>query len=98
MKKLLLWIVLLIFSLNVRAQTAAPAAKPGFKLFFEKTYLHTDREVYAGGDDIWFKAYLVNGQSNQLFNPDNNLYVELISPAAEIVERKTIRMDNGLGN
>lgn len=73
-------------------------AKPGFKLFFEKTYLHTDREHYAAGEDIWFKAYLVNGQSNELFNSSNNLYVELISPQSAVIDRKIIRLDNGLGN
>lgn len=84
-----------LITFNSIAQITPPAS---FKLFFEKIYLHTDREVYANGDDIWFKAYLVNGQSNELFNSSNNLYIELISPEAEVIERKTIRLDDGLGN
>ena len=26
----------------------------------EKVYLHTDRTYYFPGDDIWFKAYLID--------------------------------------
>ncbi|MVN23436.1 MG2 domain-containing protein [Mucilaginibacter arboris] len=75
------------------------AAKPaGFKLFFEKVYLQTDRNLYASGDNLWFKAYLVNGLSTSLTNTSNNLDVELISPEATIISREIIRMDNGLGN
>ncbi|MDR1340021.1 MAG: hypothetical protein LBK58_08230, partial [Prevotellaceae bacterium] len=30
---------------------------------FEKVYLHLDRHFYLSGDDIWFKAYLVDAQT-----------------------------------
>lgn len=69
-----------------------------YKLFFEKAYIHTDREHYLAGEDIWFKAYLVNAQTNLLLNSSNNLYVELIKPDAKIADRLIIRLDNGLGN
>jgi hypothetical protein len=76
---------------------SAPTVPTKIQLFFEKTYLHTDREYYATGEDIWFSAYLVNGRSANLTSTSNNLYVELISPAAEIVDRKVIRLEKGLG-
>lgn len=69
----------------------------GIKLFFEKVYLHVDRNYYASGDDIWFKAYLVNAQSNYPFGTSNNLYAELINPVNTIVKREVIRLDNGIG-
>jgi hypothetical protein len=28
-------------------------------MLVEKVYLHTDRDTYYPGDNIWFKAYLV---------------------------------------
>ena len=73
------------------------ADKKTVNLFFEKTYLHTDRSNYGSGEDIWFSAYLVNGKSSSLTNTSNNLYVELISPMATILDSKNIRMDEGLG-
>ena len=32
----------------------------------EKIYLHFDKPFYAGGDTIWFKAYIVNSEENAL--------------------------------
>ncbi|HSC37575.1 MAG TPA: hypothetical protein VLD19_06890, partial [Chitinophagaceae bacterium] len=69
-----------IFLLPVFSFYASMAQSGGFKLFFEKTYLHTDRSYYSAGEDIWFKAYLVNGQSNYSTTSSNNLYVELVGP------------------
>jgi len=69
-----------------------------FKLFFEKTYLQLDRTYYNSGEDIWFAAYLVNGKSASLTSTSNNLYVELINPKLEIIDRKLIRVEQGLGN
>ncbi|MEJ6979426.1 hypothetical protein WG906_03135 [Pedobacter sp. P351] len=74
------------------------SAQNSTKLFFEKVYLHTDREHYVAGDNIWFKAYLVNGQNHQLSGSSNNLYVELINSEAKISERRLIRVNNGVGN
>src|SRR5438309_969463 len=68
-----------------------------FTLFFEKVYLHLDRTYYSSGDDIWFKAYLVNGQNNRPINTSNNLYVELIGPNASIVSRIIVRLDSAVG-
>ena len=67
-------------------------------IFFEKAYLHTDRDVYTQTEDIWFKAYLVNAQTNEPINFSHILYVELISPQAKIISRQMLRLENGLGN
>ena len=72
-------------------------AQPGFKLFFEKVYLHLDRSYYAPGEDIWFKAYLANAQSNRSTTTSNNLYVELMDPDNKIFAREVVRIDNGVG-
>ena len=72
-------------------------AQPGFKLFFEKVYLHLDRNYYAAGEDIWFKAYLTNAQSNHSTTSSNNLYVELIDPDNKLFAREVVRIDDGVG-
>lgn len=45
----------------------------------EKVHLHLDKPFYAIGDDIWFKAYVVNAQTGKPSTISNALYVELIS-------------------
>jgi hypothetical protein len=91
--KRLLFCLLMLCAFNAKAQT--PASIP---LFYEKVYLHTDRDIYLQGEDVWFKAYLVDAQNNKLINYSHNLYVELISPGLKIVTRHVLRMEGGLGN
>ncbi len=64
----------------------------------EKVYLHTDRTYYYPGDDIWFKAYLIDAFDRLLSNHSENLHVELISPSQQIITGKIIKLDGGLGN
>ncbi|WP_295649569.1 hypothetical protein [uncultured Mucilaginibacter sp.] len=93
-KRLIFLSFILAYSFTLRAQD-----KPSFKLFFEKVYLHTDRNLYAQGDTLWFKAYLVNAQNNQPIGTSGNLYVDLIEQdSAKIINSEIIRMDFGTGN
>ncbi len=66
--------------------------------FIEKVYLHVDRDSYFPGDDIWFKAYLVDAADRFLTDHSINLHVELISPDRNIIESRIVRLENGLGN
>ena len=36
----------------------------------EKLYLHLDKPYYAGGEQIWFKGYLVNSSTHKPDMPD----------------------------
>ncbi len=88
-------IFILLCSISVYGQQKSPGA---FKIFFEKIYIHTDRNLYIQGEDIWFKAYLINGQTNRIINTSGNLYLELINPDAQIINKQTICLNDGLGN
>ena len=45
----------------------------------EKVHLHLDKPYYAIGDDIWFKAYVVDSRTNAPSGISNVLYVELVN-------------------
>jgi hypothetical protein len=64
----------------------------------EKVYLHIDRDSYYAGDNIWFKAYLIDALDRLLTDHSSNLHVELISPFSKIVSNSIIRLEGGLGN
>lgn len=64
----------------------------------EKVYLHVDRDIYYAGDNIWFKAYLINATDRLLSNHSGNLHVELISPSLKIVSARILRLEDGKGN
>jgi hypothetical protein len=61
----------------------------------EKVYLHFDRHFYLSGDDIWFKAYLINAQTNKLSQQCSRiLYAELISPESKLLMRRVLYVDS----
>lgn len=63
----------------------------------QKVYLHTDKDEYRGGDNMWIKAYLVNGRDHFPDTLSTNLYVELISPYQTRVQIKIFQLFRGFG-
>jgi hypothetical protein len=74
--------------------------KSGFEEFnkrvgIEKVYLHFDKSDYDAGDNIWFKAYLLDDKSNSLPEDSLNLYVDFIDSRGNIVENLVMLAVNG---
>jgi hypothetical protein len=53
----------------------------------EKVYLHLDKPYYAVGDDIWFKAYVVDAKTSFASTLSHILYVELINEKDSITKQ-----------
>jgi len=70
-----------------------PAASIDSIRIIEKVYIHTDRNFYYPGNDIWFRAYLIDASDRLLSNNTNNLHVELISPFSKIIISRVIRLE-----
>lgn len=64
----------------------------------EKIHLHMDKPYYAIGDTIWFKAYLVNAERNQLSNFSGIVYAELINDKDSVKQSLRLPMVAGLSN
>ncbi len=64
----------------------------------QKAYLHLDKSRYFAGDDLWFKAYLVDGKFHKPDSFSTNLYVELISPSGAQARIIRVRMNHGSGH
>lgn len=62
----------------------------------EKVHIHLDKPYYAIGDNIWFKAYVVNAEKNELSNLSKILYVELINDKDSIKKSLKIPLKMGL--
>ena len=61
----------------------------------EKVYLHFDNTSYYQGDNIWFKAYVVTSGMNQLSLLGKTLYVELLNPGGETIDKRILKIENG---
>lgn len=60
----------------------------------EKVYVHTDRSLYELGEDIWFKAYVLDAKL--LANsPSQILRVELLAPNGQIVKEHRLAIWEG---
>ena len=62
----------------------------------EKVHLHMDKPYYAIGDNIWFKAYVVNAELNELSALSKILYVDLINDKDSIKQSLMLPLTLGL--
>jgi len=61
----------------------------------EKVYLHFDNSTYYQGDDIWFSCYLVASGFHKTSTLSQTLYVELLNPGGEVIDKQTLKVENG---
>ncbi|MGF1922609.1 MAG: TonB-dependent receptor plug domain-containing protein [Bacteroidia bacterium] len=62
----------------------------------EKVHLHMDKPYYAIGDDVWFKAYVIDGKTAEPTTLSNILYVELINEKDSIQKQLKLTMKGGI--
>ena len=63
----------------------------------EKVYLHLDKPYYAVGDDIWFKAYVINTQTSRPSEISGALYVELLNEKDSVKKLLKLPLVSGIG-
>lgn len=63
----------------------------------EKIYLQLDKDIYPTGSTIWFKAIVTNSFENKPTDLSGVLYVELINAEKNLIEKKLIKLDKGIG-
>jgi hypothetical protein len=64
---------------------------------WEEVYIHTDREEYIAGENIWFESYLIDRESNLLSNENSILYFEILNNNNMPVIQKRIKINKGSG-
>lgn len=62
----------------------------------EKVHLHLDKPYYGVGDDIWFKAYVVDARTGEPTANSNILYVDLINERDTVQQQLKLPMQNGV--
>jgi len=61
----------------------------------EEIFVHSDRETYIAGENVWFSVYLLDRQSFNLSDKSRIAYFELLNPENRPVIQKKILMENG---
>jgi len=63
----------------------------------EEIYIHSDRDEYISGEDLWFNIYLIDRQSFKPSGGSKIAYFELLNQENRPVVQKRIRLDEGFG-
>lgn len=75
------------YTLSAQQSYAEPLDAYNAAYLPEKVFVHTDKDIYAGGETIYAAVYLVNGISNQPASLSKTVYLELVGPADTVVTR-----------
>lgn len=62
----------------------------------EKVYLHFDNTGYFKGETIRFMAYLTRTDNGKPSDISKVLYVELVNPSGDVIEKRTLKVENGM--
>ncbi|WP_157805300.1 hypothetical protein [Confluentibacter citreus] len=63
----------------------------------EKIYLQLDKDIYTTGSTIWFKSIVTKSFDNTPTNLSGVLYVEIINAEKKLIEKKLIKLNQGIG-
>ncbi len=61
----------------------------------DRVYLHFDKPFYEPGDDIWFSAYVRDGQTLKASTKSDIVHVELLNPKGGIEKSLNLVAHNG---
>lgn len=64
----------------------------------EEVFIHTDREKYIAGENLWFKVYLIDRQTSTSSSSSQLVYFEILNPDNQPVVSKRIEIENGSGS
>ena len=94
-------IICLLLLINQQHVSAA-SSDSIFSLFYkqlslfpqEKIYAQIDKKDYMTGEDVWMRIYLMDAQTHTQDVTSRYVYVELVNPENEVVERKKIKLND----
>jgi len=93
----ILFSLFLIFSVHILAQNNAEQAIQKLDQNFpqEKVYLLLNKDQFAAGDNIWFKAFVFDAYSRSTIS--TTLFVELYDSNKKLIDKKLIPLYNSEG-
>ena len=68
---------------------------PDYAASKEKIYIQTSHVFFKQGETVFFKLYVVKGKDQTPSKVSNTVYVELINPAGNVMQKFNYRVENG---
>lgn len=100
MKNLPLLLLLLLINTLTAQQSKKinEAYTDYFNLSREIPYLHLNKTTFVKGENIWFKAYILNLNSKKLHRETSNLYCSLFDENGILIDQKLVYVKNGMAS
>ncbi|MFI1772710.1 hypothetical protein [Thalassobellus citreus] len=101
MKPFFLHIVFFLFIRSILYAQVSPDNPhiiPSHESYAEKVYLQLDKTVYTSSETIWFKAIVTKASNHIPTDLSGILYVELINPYKKIIDKRLLKLNNGLAD
>ncbi|TCP28486.1 hypothetical protein EV195_101664 [Tenacibaculum skagerrakense] len=88
----------LVYQYSIFAQQEIDSS---YVKYFQNTrevpYLHLNKTSYLQGEEIWFKAYIQEQNSQKLHTTTTNLYVSIFNENTSFKDQQLIHIINGVG-
>ena len=98
-KKILLLLVLVLCQkIGFTQNTVNESYTNYFKDSREIPFLHLNKTSFIKGEEIWFKAYVLEQNSKKLHQNTSNLHVALFDERGELKEHQLIKIKDGIGS
>lgn len=99
MKKILFFGVLLM---GLQSIAQKSTLSESYNNYFENTreipFLHLNKTSFFKGEEIWFKAYLLEQNSQKLHKTSSNLYISLYDKEGVLQQQQLVALKNGMGS
>ncbi|MEM9928638.1 MAG: TonB-dependent receptor plug domain-containing protein [Bacteroidota bacterium] len=92
---LFFFFALCLSSLNAQFSPARWLQDYQAKYLPEKVFVHTDKNIYAGGEDLWAAVYLVDGQSHRPDSISSVIYLELRNQEGTVITQRKLYSADG---
>ena len=98
MKKKLLALSILICSTAFSQHNIDSLYARYFEVRREIAYLHLNKTNFIPGEEIWFKAYVLNKKNKKLSTFTKNLHCYIYDNNKKIIKKKLLYVENGVAN
>lgn len=95
-------ITLLLLTLtSISAQENSQKIDSSYVKYFQDTrevpYLHLNKTSFLKGEEIWFKAYVTEQNTQKLHPTTSNLYISIFDEAGKLKDQQLVHIKKGLG-
>ncbi|MEM6769577.1 MAG: hypothetical protein AAF597_03240, partial [Bacteroidota bacterium] len=92
MLRILCYLFFLLLANGLNGQTGPSQWLDGYRarLLPEKVFVHTDKSIYAGGENLWAAVYLVNGVTHRSDSISKLIHLELRDSKDNVVLKRKL--------